>query len=128
MNTRLRVSLNVYCAEPRFESSHDLSRHFGSFRDASSSSYFGFSHQGSPQRIFLLRFCLPSVSSYVTSTSAMSSFTTSINLFLAFPVFYFLATPSSASVSQYTHHLSSVDVHITPVLPLGFSPQTFPPL
>ena len=41
-----------------------------------SSSSFGLSHQGSPQRIFLLQLFLSTVSSSVTSTSAMSSFTT----------------------------------------------------
>ena len=46
----------------------------------SSFSSFGFSHQGSPQRIFFLQFLISTVSSSVTSTSAMSSFTTSINL------------------------------------------------
>ena len=42
------------------------------------------------------------------STTAMSSFTTSINVLLLRPVSSFLATPSSASFSQYTNHLSSV--------------------
>ena len=78
---------------------------------APSSSFFGCSHQGSPQRIFLLQLFLSTASSSVTSTSAMSYFTTSINLFLAFPVSSFLAIPSSASFSQYTHHLSSVGDH-----------------
>ena len=41
----------------------------------------------------------------------------------AFPVSSFLATPSSESFSQYTHHLSSVHVHTTSVSPLGFSLQ-----
>ena len=61
------------------------------------SSSFGFSHQGSPQRICHLQLFLSSVSSSVTSISAMSSFTTSITSFLAFPVSSFLATPSSSS-------------------------------
>ena len=55
----------------------------------SSSSSFGFSHQGSPQRIFLLQLFLSTVSSSVTSTSAMSSFTTSINLLFGLPRFLF---------------------------------------
>ena len=59
---------------------------------------------------------LSSVSSSVTSASAMSSFTTSINLRLAFPVSSFLAIPSSESLSQYTHYLSSVHVHTTSFL------------
>ena len=46
------------------------------------------------------------------------SFTTSINLL--FVVSSFLATPSSASFSQYTHHPSSVGVHTISVLPLVF--------
>ena len=53
------------------------------------SSSFGFSHQGSPQRIFFLQFLLSTVSSSVTSTSAMSSFTTSINLLFGLPRFLF---------------------------------------
>ena len=57
-----------------------------------SSSSFGFSHQESPQRIFLLQLFLSSVSSSVTSTSAMSSFTTSITSFLAFPRLIFPVT------------------------------------
>ena len=48
-----------------------------------------FSHQGSPQRIFHLQLLLSSVSSSVTSTSAMSSFTTSINLLFGLPRFLF---------------------------------------
>ena len=58
------------------------------FIDTSSSS-FGFSYQGSPQRIFFLQFLLSTVSSSVTSTSAMSSFTTSINLLFGLPRFLF---------------------------------------
>ena len=54
-----------------------------------SSSSFGFSYQGSPQRIFLLLLFLSTVSSSVTSTSAMSSFTTSINLLFGLPGFLF---------------------------------------
>ena len=48
-----------------------------------------FSHQGSPQRILLLQLFLSTVSSSVTSTSAMSSFTTSINLLFGLPRFLF---------------------------------------
>ena len=48
-----------------------------------------FSHQGSPQRIFLLQLFLSTVSSSVASTSAMSSFTTSINLLFGLPRFLF---------------------------------------
>ena len=54
-----------------------------------SSSSFGYSHQWSPQRIFLLLLFLSTVSSSVTSTSAMSSFTTSINLLFGLPHFLF---------------------------------------
>ena len=50
---------------------------------------FRLSHHGSPQRIFYLQLFLPSVSSSVTTTSAMSSFTTSINLFYGLPRFLF---------------------------------------
>ena len=53
------------------------------------SSSFGFSHQGSQQQIFLPQLFLSSVSSSVTSTSAMSSFTTSINLLFGLPRFLF---------------------------------------
>ena len=88
------------------------------------SYYFGFSHQESPQQIFHIQLFLSTVSSSVTSTSAMSSFTTSINPLLSFPVSSFLATPSSVSFSQYTHHLSSTDVQTNSVLPLVFSLQT----
>ena len=59
---------------------------------------------------------------------SLSSFTTSINLLFAFPVSSSLATPSSSSFSQYTHHLSSVHVHTTSVSPLVFSLQTVPPV
>ena len=59
-------------------------------------SSLGFSHQGSPQRIFLLQLFLSSVSSSVTSTSAMSSFTTSINLLFGLSRFLF---PGSSILS-----------------------------
>ena len=87
-----------------------------------------FSHQGSPHQIFHIQLLLSSVSSSVTSTSAMSSFTTSINLLFGLPRFLLLATPSSASISQDTHHLSSIHVHTTSVSPLVFSLQTVPPV
>ena len=48
--------------------------------------------------------------------------------FLAFSVSSFMATPSSASFSQYTHHISSVHVHTTSVSPLVFSLQPAPPV
>ena len=57
------------------------------------SSSFGFANQGTPYRIFHLPLFLCSVLS-----SAISAFTTSLNLLLAYPVSYFLATPSSASI------------------------------
>ena len=83
-----------------------------------SSSSFGFSHQGSPQRIFHLHlFLYYYVSSSVTSASAMYSFIVSI---LAFPVSSVLATPSSASFSQYTHHSSSIHDQTTSVLHIVF--------
>ena len=53
------------------------------------SSSFGFSLQGSPEQMFHLQLFLSSVSSSVTSTSAMSSFTTYRNLLLGFPHFLF---------------------------------------
>ena len=55
-----------------------------------------FSHQGSPQRIFNLQLLLSSASSSFTSTSAMSSFTTSINLLFGLPRFLF---PSNSILS-----------------------------
>ena len=61
-----------------------------------SSSSFGFSHQESPQRIFLLQLFLSTVSSSVTSTSALSSFTTSITLLFGLPRFPF---PGSSILS-----------------------------
>ena len=101
----------------RYANAEEITKPTQLLQNLSPSSSFGFSHQGSPQRIFHLQLLLSSISSSVTSTSAMSSFTTS---FLAFPVSSFLATPSSASFSQYTHHLSSVHVHTTSVSPLVF--------
>ena len=79
------------------------------------SSSFGFSHQGSPQRIFLLQLFLSTVSSSVTSTSAMSSFTTSINLLFGLPRFLFpgnsilsilLPTYPSSFLRRCPYHLS----------------------
>ena len=81
-----------------------------------------FSHQGSPQRIFNLQLLLSSASSSFTSIRCPLSPTSS----LAFPASSFLATPSSASFSQYTHHLSSVHVHTTSVF--LFSLQTVQPV
>ena len=75
----------------------------------SSSSSFGFSHQGSPQRIFFLQFLLSNVSSSVTSTSAMSSFTTSINLLFGLPRFLFppkVSIPSQSCLSCFLSKLS----------------------
>ena len=45
-----------------------------------------------------------------------------------FHVSSFLAVPPSASLSQYTYHISSVHVQTTSVLPLVFSLQTVPPV
>ena len=87
----------------------------------SSSSFFGFSHQGSPQRLFHLQLFLSSVSSFVTLTTALSSFTRSINLLFGLHRFFFSwHLSSSASFSRYTNRLSSVHVHTTSVLPLVF--------
>ena len=70
------------------------------------------SHQGSPQQICFQSPVVPVLCILPRhihgSTSAMSSFITSINLLFGLPFSSFLATPSSASVSQYNHHLSSV--------------------
>ena len=80
-----------------------------------SSSSFGFSHQVSPQRIFHLHLFLSSVSSSVTSTSAMSSFNTSINLLFGLPRFLFpgnsihrirLPIYPSSFLSTWPYHLS----------------------
>ena len=80
-----------------------------------SSSFFGFSHQGSPQRIFHFQLFLSSVSSSVTSTSAMSSFATSINLLFGLPRFPFpgnsilstlLPIYPSSFLSTCSYHLS----------------------
>ena len=54
-----------------------------------SSFSFEFSRQGSQQWILLLQLFLSSVSSYVISTSAMSSFTTTINLLFGLHRFMF---------------------------------------
>ena len=90
------------------------------------SSSVGSSTQRSPQRIFHFHSVYSSASSTVTSATAMSSLTTSINFHLGFPVSCFLADPSSAS--QYIHHLSSVHVRTTLVMTLVFSLQTVPPV
>ena len=74
-----------------------------------------FSHQGSPQRIFNLQLLLSSASSSFTSTSAMSSFTTSINLLFGLPRFLFpgnsifsilLPIYPSSFLSTCPYHLS----------------------
>ena len=64
-----------------------------------------FSHQGSPQRIFLLQLFLSTVSSSVTSTSAMSSFTTSINLLFGLPRFLF---PGNSILSISSPNISII--------------------
>ena len=63
---------------------------------SSAPPYFGFPHQGSPQRIFHLQLFLSSVSSSVPSTAAMSSVTTSKNLLFGLPRFLF---PGSSILS-----------------------------
>ena len=74
-----------------------------------------FSHQGSPQRIFILQLLLSSASSSFTLTSAMSSFTTSINLLFGLPRFLFpgnsifsilLPIYPSSFLSTCPYHLS----------------------
>ena len=57
--------------------------------DSDSSSSFSFSLQGSPQWIIHLHSILSSASFSVTSTSAMSSLATSINLLFGRPLFLF---------------------------------------
>ena len=81
-------------------------------------SSFSFSHQGLPHRIFLLQLFLASVSSSVTSTSAMSSFTSSINLLLGLPRFLFpVNSILSILLPIYgVHHLSSVGDHPYPII------------
>ena len=92
----------------------------------SSSSSFGFSHQGSPQRIFLLQLFLSTVSSSVTSTSAMSSFTTSINLLFGIPHFLFpgnsilsilLPIDPSSFLRRWPYHLSLASRVFSPNFP-----------
>ena len=61
-------------------------------------SSFGFSLQGSPQRIFHLHLVLYSASSSVTSDTAMSSLTA----LYTFPVSSFLTVPSPGPFSQCT--------------------------
>ena len=91
-----------------------------------SSSSFGFSHQGSPQRIFHLQLLLSSVSSSVTPTSAMSSFTTPINLLFGLPRFVFpgnsilsiiLPIYPSSFLSTCPHHLSPASRVFSPARP-----------
>ena len=90
------------------------------------SSSFGFSHQGSPQRIFFLQLFLSTVSSSVTSTSAMSSFTTSINLLFGFPRFLFpgnsilsilLPIYPSSFLRRCPYHLSLASRVLSPNFP-----------
>ena len=78
-------------------------------------SSFGYSHQGSPQQIFHLQLFLSSAPSSVTSTSAMSSFTTSINILFGLPRFLFpgnsilsilLPIYPSSFLSTCPYHLS----------------------
>ena len=89
------------------------------------SSYFGFSRHGSPQRIFHLQLFLPSASSSVTSTTAMSSFTTSINLLLELPRFLFpYSSILGIFLPIYPSYLFSLRVQTTSVSPLCvFSPN-----
>ena len=59
------------------------------------------------------------------------SLITSINLLLGLLRFVFSGSSILSillPIFQYTHHLSSVHVHTTSVLPLVFSLQTFPPV
>ena len=93
---------------------------------ATSSSSFGFSHQWSSQRIFLLQLCLSTVSSSITSTSAMSSFTTSINLLFGLPRFLFpgnsilsilLPIYPSSFLCRCPYHLSLVSRVFSPNFP-----------
>ena len=90
------------------------------------SSSVGSSTQRSTQRIFHFHSVFSSASSTVTSATAMSSLTSSINFHLGLPVSSFLAVPSSASFSQYIHHRSSVHIRTTLVLTLAFSLETVP--
>ena len=85
-----------------------------------------FSHQGSPQRIFNLQLLLSSASSSFTSTSAMSSFTTSINLLFGLPRFLFpgnsifsilLPIYPSSFLSTCPYHLSLASRVFSPNCP-----------
>ena len=78
--------------------------------------------QGHPAS-FRLHWVLSSTSSSVTSATAMSSFTTSLNLLLCLPGFLF---PVNSILIPISHHLSSVHVQTTSVLLLVFSLQTVP--
>ena len=84
-----------------------------------SSFNFGFSRQGSPNRIFHLHLVLSSASSSVTSTTAMSSLNTSIYVLLVLPRFLF---PGSSILSI----IVPIHMHVqtTSVLPLMFSLQS----
>ena len=85
-------------------------------------SSFGFSHQ----RIFFLQFLLSNVSSSVTSTSAMSSFTTSIHLLFGLPRFLFpgnsiisilLQIYPSSFLRRYPYHISLASRVYSPNFP-----------
>ena len=71
-----------------YEILHSVLEHINATGMYTSSS-FGFFHQGSPQWIFHFQLFLSSASSSVTSTTAMSSLTTSINLLFGLPRFLF---------------------------------------
>ena len=86
-----------------------VATNFNSLDSASSS--FVFSRQGSPQRIFHLNSILTSGSSSVTSTTAVSSLTPSVNLLLGLPRFPFPG--------------SSILVILIPICPSYFL-RTFP--
>ena len=94
-----------------------------------------FFHQGSPQRIVHLQLLLSSASSSVTSTSAMSSFTISINLIFGLPRFLFpgnsiisilLSIHPSSFLRTCPYHLSLASRVFSPnrptcALPLMYS-------
>ena len=101
---------------------------------SSSSSSFGFSHQGSPQRIFLLQLFLSTVSSSVTSTSAMSSFTTSINLLFGLSRFLFpgnsilsirLPIYPSSFLRRCPYHLTLASRVLSPNFPTCAVPMMY---
>ena len=86
-----------------------------------------FTHQGSPQRIFHFQLLITSVSSSVTSTSAISSFTTSINLLFGLYRFLFpgnsvlsilLPIYPSSFLSTCPYHLSLASRVFSPNRPI----------